>query len=944
MNRPAAGRIPALLAVAMACGFPAAAVAGTTTYTGTWGGGTILPGDTVLLNDGASVTGPVVADGTLQFNQTAALTMSTMLSGSGALRITNTGTFALAGLTSGTASLDLAASVASGRMSIGGTGTNPLVIGASGAGSLAVDGGWVSSGAGYLGLSAGSLGTATISSGSWTTSRKFLYVGFAGTGSLTVSGGLVANSSGVVGYPGGTGTASVTSGTWANSGPLYVGGYSSGSGIGMGTLTVSGGQVTDTFGYIGFGAGNVGAATVTGGTWANSVMLSVGSSGTGALTVAGGVVTSGSGIIASVATGVGTVTVTGGTWANAGGLVVGGAGTGTLTISGSDGTGGIVIVGGTLSRGVKGTILLGGGGTLQIGTGSAAGVLTTDLVNDGALVFNRTGSGTVSTIIGGTGSLTVRGGGTLTFSGANAYSGPTAVDAGALLVDGSLGGTAVSVKAGALLGGAGTIGGTITVSAGGTLAPGRGIESLGTGGISFTDGAIFAYDVNSSGTPTADLVVVAGNLALSGTVALALVDLAAAQAAFADGTTFSLLDYTGSWNGGLFTYGGAALADGATFLFADRLWAIDYDAASGGTNFSGEHLAGSRFVNIMAVPEPSTSALIVTFGACAGLRPRRRSRAPRGFTLVEILVVVAIVAVLASQLLPAVQSAREASRRTHCLNNLRQLGMGFHNFHAARGCFPTAVSGSAARHYWTAQILPYLDEGPLSRGYDYSVDCADARNRDVVLAPVPFVVCPSVPGEPRQDVKFIRSGSPTWPAAVSDYAASSGPSSTLWNAPPVVSFPKPSCTDGLFPGSTRPGGRGRRIGDVTDGASKSVALFECAGRPQLWVFGAMVPDSGLASSPASRYVGLCGWADSNQSIVRGFWFDASQANPAARGRSPGGRMVNGSNNLGIHACHPGTADVLFVDGSARALEESTAADVVAALLTIQGADGVGPRF
>jgi T5SS/PEP-CTERM-associated repeat protein/autotransporter-associated beta strand protein len=319
--------------------------------------------------------------------------------------------------------------------------------------------------------------------------------------------------------------------------------------------------------------------------------------------------------IGSNPTALGTVTVTGGTWSNSAHLYVGTSGTGSLTISGSGGAGGVVIVGGTLSKGASGTINLNAGGTLQIGTGSAWGALATDLVNNGALVFNRIGSGTVAASISGAGSLTTRGAGTLRVSGTSSYTGATAIDAGSFLVNGGLGSTAVSVNAGALLGGSGTIGGLVTVVAGGTLAPGDGIGSLAIGGATLLDGAGFAYEINSSAPLAADLLSVAGDLSLAGTVGLTLIDLATNPAAFADGTTFSLINYAGDWNGGLFTHGGSTLADGGIFTVGDQLWRIDYDAAGGGLNFAGKHLSDSQFVNIVAVPEPSSCVLLFA-GLC----------------------------------------------------------------------------------------------------------------------------------------------------------------------------------------------------------------------------------------------------------------------------------------------------------------------------------------
>lgn len=321
-------------------------------------------------------------------------------------------------------------------------------------------------------------------------------------------------------------------------------------------------------------------------------------------------------------------------------------------------------------------------------------------------------------------------------------------------------------------------------------------------------------------------------------------------------------------------------------------------------------------------------------------------KAAAGFTLIEILVVVAIVGVLVGLLLPAVQTAREAARRTQCQNNLRQVGIALHNHHAARECFPTNVSGTTTtsgtvRHNWCAQLLPHLDDNPLAAIYDYGSRFDDAKNQTAVQTPLAFMTCPSAPNAPRQHPRF-KTSAPTWWAAPADYSGSDGPSNTLWNAPAVVSTPKPANLDGFFKGTTRPGVRGRQIRHITDGTAQSIAVWESAGRPQVWSFGRLVPDSGLfTSSPlATRYAALCGWADSNITAVRGFRHDATQPDPANQYVSPGPTLVNGANNNGIYAFHAGGANVLFADGATRFLAEGTSPDVVAALLTVQAGDTV----
>ena len=318
---------------------------------------------------------------------------------------------------------------------------------------------------------------------------------------------------------------------------------------------------------------------------------------------------------------------------------------------------------------------------------------------------------------------------------------------------------------------------------------------------------------------------------------------------------------------------------------------------------------------------------------------RASSRISRAFTLVELLIVIAIIGTLVCLLLPAVQSVRESARRMKCLNNLRQVGVGLHAHHAARDCFPTGVSATGVRHHWVAQLLPYLDENPLAGIYDYTVRFDDAKNQAAVQTPLPIMSCPSTPGGPLQHPRF-KTSAPTWWAYAADYAGSDGPSSALWTAPAVVSFTKPANIDGFFKGYVAPGEKGRRIREIVDGTSKTIAVFECAARPQVWAFGRMVPGSGqFSSSPlATKYASLCGWADTNVFAVRGFRQDLTQADPANQYKSPGAQLVNGSNNWGIYGVHPGGASVACADGSVRFLDDSVSADVVAAQLTVQAGD------
>src|SRR5262249_44269176 len=225
----------------------------------------------------------------------------------------------------------------------------------------------------------------------------------------------------------------------------------------------------------------------------------------------------------------------------------------------------------------------------------------------------------------------------------------------------------------------------------------------------------------------------------------------------------------------------------------------------------------------------------------------RRMNQRRGITLIELLVVIAIISVLIGLLLPAVQQAREAARRTQCKNNLKQLGLGMHEHHEAYGTFPPAFVNKGPylstaynlSHGWAPFILPFIEQLQLYELYRWDFPLYHPENQPVVSHQLPIFQCPSTPEQNR----FMEFGPfQLWAtkAACGDYAATLGVDPKLAQLGHVDSVgdsrgalthvPTPALTASLNPTPTR-------FRDIRDGASNTILLTEDAGRPRRWLDG-----------------------------------------------------------------------------------------------------------
>ncbi len=288
--------------------------------------------------------------------------------------------------------------------------------------------------------------------------------------------------------------------------------------------------------------------------------------------------------------------------------------------------------------------------------------------------------------------------------------------------------------------------------------------------------------------------------------------------------------------------------------------------------------------------------------------------ARRAFTMIELLVTLAIIAVLIALLLPAVQYAREAARRMHCQSNLKQIGLALHNYEATYAMFPNGV-------VWKRSLLPYIDQAPLVALLETSGIVGD---HPVMHRRIPLYLCPS---DPAPD-QFPRPFSPyPGPIAAANYVGCYGSGAICcglngffnhwpWGAPQNQDY---------YPSHPV------RMADVVDGASNTAAVSENLHGDETYSRLRTVWNTPRAFSPPNEldaFADLCesiplnpassGWRGINHRNLP--WDDPNYGGGLYNHVLPPNRpsCLNGTHNLsGAYAAgsfHGGGANLLYVDG------------------------------
>ncbi|MGE3806564.1 MAG: DUF1559 domain-containing protein [Gemmataceae bacterium] len=339
------------------------------------------------------------------------------------------------------------------------------------------------------------------------------------------------------------------------------------------------------------------------------------------------------------------------------------------------------------------------------------------------------------------------------------------------------------------------------------------------------------------------------------------------------------------------------------------------------------------------------------------------------FTLLELLVVVAIIGVLIALLLPAVQKVREAANRSACQNNLKQIGLALHNYHDMLGGFPPAMVTTGGDNLAKGgdggfiYLLHFLEGDNWLRSWDHQSKWYEGTNFNLVEHQVKIYLCPSNRRTGKIDLAFLaaKAGRPMPDVAACDYLLCKGANAALCENVQV-----PLSARGVFDVNTR-----TRLAEIVDGTAHTFAAGEGAGgNPRFGLrryyadtsaatdlFPGQSPyiDQSWSAGPMAteelNSLGLMGGATFGVTAQRGGHsspFDEPLNYPYGLASFDFNKSCTNSPTAsgeidtigGFRSVHPGGGHFLYCDGSVRFLQENVAPDTYRALSTMAGGENV----
>lgn len=255
-----------------------------------------------------------------------------------------------------------------------------------------------------------------------------------------------------------------------------------------------------------------------------------------------------------------------------------------------------------------------------------------------------------------------------------------------------------------------------------------------------------------------------------------------------------------------------------------------------------------------------------------------------GFTLVELIVVISIVAVLMALVLSGVNGTREAARRVHCSNSLRQLGLGLHSFHSVHDRFPLGNDALAGSYKsWITSILPQIEQTSIAERFDSSLPWEAPNNFVISHTVIPTLRCPSSVLDFDGDTDYAGIRGSALSATSHEFDLNNGVliQSKLQRRHPVS------------------------VPEIVDGSSYTIFIGEAVDRPE-------------------EFSGM--WADGKSCISH----------------NNGG--INNEFGNDIFSLHPGGAYAVFADGAVKFMHESIDAKLIGALCSRGGLEDVNEFF
>ena len=321
----------------------------------------------------------------------------------------------------------------------------------------------------------------------------------------------------------------------------------------------------------------------------------------------------------------------------------------------------------------------------------------------------------------------------------------------------------------------------------------------------------------------------------------------------------------------------------------------------------------------------------------------------KALTLIELLVIIAIISLLTALLLPAVQAARSAARRISCQNNMRQTGLAIHLYTEVHGMFPPSkctyaytrngTTISTIGHGLIPFLLPFMEQTIAASMYQFDRNWQHTANREAREIRIPAILCSET--EPVRFCRSTTSSNNIVEFFCSDYAGCDliwgvrtqlrnlGVDRRDWRSilasadlgsrtDPVVRSTEPTSADVLSALRVHP----VKPQAILDGLSYSMMLFECTGRPKKYILGGIRGDP---DAVPREPIGGARWADNESQ----FWL-----NTMCRGT----QMFNCANNQEIYSLHPGGSNFLYGDGSLQFHVEGMSPDAFVSRFTAYAGD------